>query len=98
MRMMGTRSITAAAALGVISAFALGTGCGHSAPTGILIGEYGSMTGQQATFGTSTDNGIKMALAEINANGGVDGSKIALQSYDDQGASDQARAVVTRII
>jgi branched-chain amino acid transport system substrate-binding protein len=56
------------------------------------------MTGANATFGTSTDNGIKMALDEINGAGGVDGSKINLQSYDDQGASDQARSVVTRLV
>ena len=32
----------------------------------ILIGEYGSLTGAQATFGQSTHNGIMMAADEVN--------------------------------
>ena len=31
----------------------------------ILIGEYGSLTGSEATFGQSTDNGVKLAIEEI---------------------------------
>jgi branched-chain amino acid transport system substrate-binding protein len=39
-----------------------------------------------------------MALAEANAAGGVDGDQVLLKTYDDQGQSDQARSVVTRLI
>ena len=35
----------------------------------IVIGHYGSLTGSEATFGRSTDEGIKLAVAEINAAG-----------------------------
>src|SRR4051812_48464967 len=42
----------------------------------IVIGEYGSLTGGTATFGISTDEGIKLALDEINAAGGVLGKKV----------------------
>ena len=35
----------------------------------ITIGEYGSLTGGTATFGISTDEGIKLAVDEINAKG-----------------------------
>ena len=33
----------------------------------ILIGEYGSLTGGTATFGTSTDEGVRLAMDQINA-------------------------------
>ena len=37
----------------------------------IVIGEFGSLTGGTATFGISTDEGLHLALDEINAKGGV---------------------------
>ena len=44
-------------------------GAGNSGE--IVIGHYGSMTGSEATFGQSTDNGIKLAVEEINEAGKV---------------------------
>lgn len=64
----------------------------------ILVGHYGSMTGPTATFGISTDNGIKLAFDEINAKGGVKGRKIKLITLDTEGKSQVAAAVVTRLI
>ncbi len=69
----------------------------------ILIGHYGSLTGSKATFGKSTDNGIKLAVEEINAAGGVSVAggpkkKIKLISQDTEGKADQAGTVVTRLI
>ena len=64
----------------------------------ILIGHFGSMTGAEATFGQSTDNGVRLAVKEINAAGGVKGKQIALKTYDDQGKSQEAGTAVTRLI
>lgn len=64
----------------------------------IAIGHYGSMTGGEATFGKSTDQGIRLAVDEINAAGGIKGKKIRLITMDDQGKSDEAVAVVKRLI
>jgi len=64
----------------------------------ILVGEYGSMTGPQATFGQSTHNGIMMAADEINAAGGVNGRKIKVLSEDDQSKSEEAANAVTKLI
>lgn len=64
----------------------------------ILIGEYGSMTGSEATFGQSTHNGIMLAIEEQNAVGGVKGRKIAIQTYDTAGQTQQAGTVVTRLV
>ena len=64
----------------------------------ILIGHVASLTGEQATFGESTDNGIKLAIAEANAKGGVKGKKLALKTYDDQGKPEEAAVAATRLI
>ncbi|HVK61811.1 MAG TPA: ABC transporter substrate-binding protein [Bdellovibrionales bacterium] len=64
----------------------------------ILVGEYGSFTGSEATFGISTSNGIKMALEEKNKAGGIKGKQIKLISLDNQGKAEEAAAAVTRLI
>lgn len=64
----------------------------------ILIGEYGSLTGSEATFGQSTHNGVMLAVDEINAAGGVNGKKIEVKVYDDRGSSQEAGSAVSRLI
>ncbi len=64
----------------------------------ILVGHVASLTGEQATFGESTDNGIKLAISEINAKGGVKGKKLVLKTYDDQGKPEEAAIAATRLI
>jgi len=82
-----------------------GGGGSTSAPAGggsgsgtILVGHFGSMTGSEATFGQSTDNGIRLAVKEQNAAGGVKGRMIEIKTYDDQGKSQEAGTAVTRLI
>jgi branched-chain amino acid transport system substrate-binding protein len=64
----------------------------------ILVGEYGSMTGPQATFGQSTHNGIMMAADEVNAAGGINGRKVKILSEDDQSKQEEAANAVTKLI
>jgi len=68
----------------------------------VVIGHYGSLTGAEATFGLSTDNGIKLAVEEINATGGVNlggkSHKIVLKSEDTEGKPEKAGTVVTKLI
>lgn len=78
-------------------------GGGNTGTTGdgtgdIKVGVYGDLTGQTASFGQSTINGIKLAVDEINAAGGVNGRKITLVSEDDQGQPNQATTVVQKLI
>lgn len=72
-------------------------GCTNS-KNEIRIGEYGSLTGNDATFGLSTNKGIRMALEEVNEKGGVKGKKIKLITLDDQGKDTEAVQAVTRLI
>ena len=64
----------------------------------IKIGEYGSMTGSEATFGKSTHNGIMLAMDELNTQGGIGGKKIKIVSLDDQGKPEEAATAVTKLI
>ena len=64
----------------------------------IWFGHVGSMTGQEATFGDSTDKGIKLAIEELNAKGGLKGKQVDLKTYDDQGKPEEAALAATRLI
>src|SRR6266568_2327464 len=69
-------------------------------PGSVLIGEFGSLTGSEATFGQSTHNGIMLALKEVNGAGGITnkGKTLAVKVYDDQGRPQEAGTAVTRLI
>lgn len=66
--------------------------------TEIRIGEYASLTGTTATFGTSAHRGVQLAIAEANAAGGVKGIPIRLITEDDTSKPDVARTVVTKLV
>jgi branched-chain amino acid transport system substrate-binding protein len=76
-----------------------GGGGSSTATTGdIVIGHYGSLTGSEATFGLSTSRGVQLAIAEVNAAGGINGRKVVLKEYDDKGDTKETGAVVTRLV
>jgi branched-chain amino acid transport system substrate-binding protein len=64
----------------------------------IRIGVFNSLTGGTATFGISSTNGIKMAVDEWNARGGILGKQIQLIVEDDQSKPEEAAMVVTKLI
>jgi branched-chain amino acid transport system substrate-binding protein len=77
-----------------ISLFLAGTSLGQT----IRIGEVGSMSGSEATFGISTHEGLQLAIKEQNAKGGIKGRKIELISLDDQGKPEEAAVATTKLI
>jgi len=64
----------------------------------IVVGEYGSLTGNTATFGQSTKNGSQMAFDEINKAGGLLGKPVKLIVEDDQSKPEEAATAVTKLI
>lgn len=84
------------AMLGVLLALA----CGGEArkPGAIVVGHVASMTGDTATFGRSADQGMRMAIAEINAAGGVLGRPIELVTEDDRSVTEEARTAAQKLI
>jgi branched-chain amino acid transport system substrate-binding protein len=71
---------------------------GGASSNEILVGEYSSLTGGTATFGIATNNGIKLALDEVNEAGGINGKKIRLITEDDQSKPEVAQTVVTKLV
>ena len=63
----------------------------------IKVGEYSSLTGDKATFGISTHNGIQMALDAQNAAGGIGGVQVRLIAEVHQGKPDYAAPAVQQL-
>jgi branched-chain amino acid transport system substrate-binding protein len=65
----------------------------------ILVGLYGSLTGDGASFGISSREGAELAVDEINKAGGLlGGRKIKLLVEDDQSKPEEASNAVTKLI
>ncbi|HEY5079855.1 MAG TPA: ABC transporter substrate-binding protein [Opitutaceae bacterium] len=64
----------------------------------IKVGEYASLTGKEASFGQSSNKGIVMAIAEINAAGGVLGRKLELFTEDNQTIPGQSATAAKILI
>lgn len=64
----------------------------------IRVGVYLDMSGQTSSFGIATHNGIKMAVDEINASGGIDGRKFEIFLEDDEGRPEKAKTAVVKLI
>lgn len=78
---------------------ALLAGCGPKAGDDeIRIGQFGALSGEIATFGQTTDEGVRLAVEEINAAGGVKGRPIRLITEDDQSKPELAALVVQKLI
>lgn len=72
-------------------------GCGNSASKDIKIGILNEMTGGNATFGTSSANGAKMAIKEANAKGGVLGKQIQGVIADNKSEPSEAANAMTKL-
>ena len=70
---------------------ACSSGTGTPKEETIKIGWIGSLTGDQAVWGTCESNTVKMLIEEVNASGGILGKKVEGIYYDTKG--DAAEAV-----
>ncbi len=91
-----TRRTSLPRLLAVAAALLLGS-CAKQSET-IKIGEYGSLTGKEATFGQSSHKGIIMALEEINAAGGVLGQQLELLAEDNQTRPGESATVAKKLL
>jgi branched-chain amino acid transport system substrate-binding protein len=64
----------------------------------IRVGHVASLTGDTATFGQSTERGMRMALEEINAKGGALGRPLELLSEDDRSVTEEARTAAQKLL
>ena len=72
--------------------------CDKSGGDGIVIGEFASLTGKEATFGISSHEGTLLAIETLNAAGGVLGKKIDLLTEDNQSKAGETSNVVNKLI
>jgi branched-chain amino acid transport system substrate-binding protein len=63
----------------------------------LTIAVAGPMTGGESAFGRQMKNGAEQAVADLNAEGGVLGKKLALDVEDDACDPKQARSVAEKI-
>jgi branched-chain amino acid transport system substrate-binding protein len=94
--------LTGALALGLALALAI-PGCGGgggSSKEELVVGEYGSLTGNDADFGQSTKRGVELALEELTRTkeGKVGGLPVRVVVEDDQGKPEEAATVVQKLI
>lgn len=73
-------------------------GTSASSSDTIKIGWIGSLTGDQAVWGTCESNTVKMLIEELNANGGILGKQVEGIYYDTKGDAAEAVNAVKRLI
>jgi branched-chain amino acid transport system substrate-binding protein len=64
----------------------------------IPVGEYASLTGNEAAFGRSSHRGTELAIEELNQAGGVLGKKLKLITEDTQSKDGESSTVVSKLI
>jgi branched-chain amino acid transport system substrate-binding protein len=64
----------------------------------VKIGVITAITGTQAAFGQAHQRGYALALEEINAEGGVLGRPVSLDTYDDQSKPDIALQGASKLV
>ncbi len=88
-------SLAMVSALAVTSLTACGNGGsdsseGSASADTFKIGGIGPTTGDAAAYGTAVQNGIQLAVDEINADGGINGYQIEYQFEDDQNDAEKS--------
>ena len=92
----GWRAITLVGAM-------LGAACSGSKDAAgdgdvIKVGVYGPFTGGSSPMGASMRDGVRLAVEEINAKGGVLGKKIELVERDDQATNERGAQVMQDLV
>ncbi|MCC7345390.1 MAG: ABC transporter substrate-binding protein, partial [Deltaproteobacteria bacterium] len=64
----------------------------------LTLGEFASLTGTTATFGQSMNDGVQLALEEVNKTGGLLGKQVEVIVEDDQSKPEEARTAVVKLI
>ena len=103
MMLAGCLALSLTACGGSSESGAASDNSGASGDSGtITLGSIGPLTGSVAVYGTHIENGVKLAIEEINAAGGVtlsDGAhQLAVEVKDDQGDSTECVNAMNALI
>jgi branched-chain amino acid transport system substrate-binding protein len=92
-----TRVMGAFVLAGCLSLLLTAVGSGSTVP--LLIAVEGPQTGEQAANGLDQLHGVRLAVQQLNAQGGLwDGRKVAIFPADDKGDAAKAKAVARQVI
>lgn len=98
-----SRRRLAALSFTVAAALLTATGCSTSASGSgsdgtVYFGVSSATTGQYAQYGEQFKEGFDLALAEVNAKGGINGHKVALKYQDSQSDPKQSVTVAQKFV
>jgi len=82
----------------IVAAITIGWAMTSMAAEPIKIGVSGPFTGGSAPMGVSMRDGVKLAVAEINAKGGVLGRQIQLVERDEEAKNERGVQVAQELI
>jgi branched-chain amino acid transport system substrate-binding protein len=82
----------------LVAGVALGFAAASQAADPIKIGVSGPFTGGSAPMGVSMRDGVKLAVADINAKGGVLGRQIVLVERDDEAKPERGVQIAQELI
>lgn len=85
--------------ISTVSALALtGSLFSTSAYADVIVGFIGPITGAVAAYGIQANNGVKVAVDEINKSGGINGEKLVLKVFDDAADPKQGVSAANQLI
>src|SRR5262245_27681885 len=84
--------------LGFIVAVAVAFGTAALAHAEVLVGVPAPYTGPNAWMGEGIERGAQMAIADLNAAGGILGQPARLIKVDDYCESEQALAAANKLV
>lgn len=93
----------------LVTVLSLALGCGRNteqrtpdqssaATPPLKLGAVLPLTGDVASYGRAAQNGIDLAVSEINARGGVNGKPIQVVYEDDQGQASRAISAMEKLV
>jgi branched-chain amino acid transport system substrate-binding protein len=82
----------------IVAGVALGFSMSGMAAEPIKIGVSGPFTGGSAPMGVSMRDGVKLAVAEINAKGGVLGRQLQIVERDDEAKNERGVQIAQELI
>jgi branched-chain amino acid transport system substrate-binding protein len=82
----------------LVAGLALGFAASSQAADPIKIGVSGPFTGGSAPMGVSMRDGVKLAVADINAKGGILGRQIQLVERDDEAKPERGVQIAQELI
>ncbi|NLM62387.1 MAG: ABC transporter substrate-binding protein [Clostridiales bacterium] len=84
--------------LTLVMLISIAAGCSKADSNEIKIGINYELSGGVASYGQSSVDGIKLAIEEVNAAGGINGKKIVAVEYDNKSEPSEAVIIANRLI